>query len=214
MKIEKKKLLYLCLSLMMAAVIGAGASMAYFTDSAKRTNVFTMGHVDIELAEPSYEGDEQGTIRNLLPGSVIPKDPTVTIQQGSQDSYVRVRLDITGLNETQKAQLLERNSTGAYLHFDIGTEWTQSGEYFYYTGLYETGQKSGVLKEGQSVTLFTKVTLPGDEWGNEMAIKTFSIQVQAEAIQADNFEPRMESGEYGWYTKNGGNITTETYPKG
>lgn len=50
----KKKILAICLCLVLAAVAVVGASLAYFTDSKSATNTFTVGNVKIELIESRY----------------------------------------------------------------------------------------------------------------------------------------------------------------
>ena len=50
----KKKILAVCLCLVLAAVAVVGASLAYFTDSKSATNTFTVGNVKIELIESRY----------------------------------------------------------------------------------------------------------------------------------------------------------------
>lgn len=47
----KKKILSLCLAAVVAALAVFGASLAYFTDTDRTDNVFTVGNVDISLKE-------------------------------------------------------------------------------------------------------------------------------------------------------------------
>lgn len=208
---NKKKLTVLVTSLALVGMIGIGASLAYMTDNDTATNVITMGHVDVDLTEPNYPGGNKGgEIDNVKPGDNIIKDPTITVQEGSADTFVRVSINITGLTDGQKNQLLETNQNGTYKYFDINlSNWKESEGYFYYVGTYAEGQKAGVLKAGQSVELFKNVKIPST-WGNEMADKSFNIVVKAEAIQADNFDPAELNGVYGWYA-DGQPVKAETY---
>lgn len=207
---NKKKLTVLVTSLALVGMIGIGASLAYMTDNDTATNVITMGHVDIDLTEPNYPGDEDGEITDVKPGDSIVKDPTITVKQGSADTFVRVSVNITGLTDGQKNQLLEKNPNGTYKYFDINiANWKESDGYFYYVGTYAEGQDAGVLKAGQSVKLFENVKIPST-WGNEMADKSFNIVVNAEAIQADNFDPAELNGVYGWYA-DGQPVESEKY---
>lgn len=211
---NKKKLTVMVTSLALVGLIGVGASLAYFTDQDSATNIITMGHVDIDLTEPNYPGGTTGgEIENVKPGDQITKDPTITVQQGSENSYVRAKITVEGLDEEHANLLLAKNENGSYMYLDINTnDWLESTDgYFYYVGDAGNG-KDGVLKAGQSVELFTTVTIPGLGWGNEMADKSFSILVSAEAIQAANFEPSTNNGVYGWF-ENGTSITPDTYNK-
>ena len=50
----KKKLTALCLCVALLAVAVVGASLAYFTDTDKATNTFTVGNVSIKLIESQF----------------------------------------------------------------------------------------------------------------------------------------------------------------
>ena len=59
---NKRKLLTLALTLCMVAILAIGGTLAYFTDTDTKTNVFTVGNIDITLEE-IFPNDE------LMPGS-------------------------------------------------------------------------------------------------------------------------------------------------
>ena len=50
----KKKILVLALTIAMVAILAVGGSLAYLTDKESKTNVFTVGNVQIELLESQY----------------------------------------------------------------------------------------------------------------------------------------------------------------
>lgn len=82
----KKKITALCLCVALLAIAVVGASLAYFTDKTENVqNTFTMGGVKINLTEPEWNPDADHT---LLPGISYAKDPTITLERGSADSYV------------------------------------------------------------------------------------------------------------------------------
>ena len=95
---SKALLLTLCAVLLVAAsVLG---TMAYLTSTDSVENTFTVGSVAITLDEAKV--DENGTpVANadrveansykLMPGHTYTKDPTVTVEKGSESSYVRSR---------------------------------------------------------------------------------------------------------------------------
>ena len=185
---KNKKLKTLVGSLALVGAIAVGATLAYFTDSEDVTNVITMGNVDIDLEEPNYDpGDDDNTVENVKPGQSIVKDPTITVLEGSETAYVRAKLviNIDGvnapeLNEDEYNALVESMESELEDNIDINeTNWVKSGDYYYC-------QFS--LQAGESVKLFENVHIPED-WGNEIAEATITIDVTAEAIQAGNFEP-------------------------
>ena len=87
----KKKILALCLVVVLVATAITGVTLAYFTDVTEtKTNTFTAGNVDIELDEPKWDSTKE---HNIMPGASLDKDPTITVKQGSEDCYVF--LDVT-----------------------------------------------------------------------------------------------------------------------
>lgn len=101
----KKRIVSLSLVVALLAIAIVGTTMAYFTDQTEeKNNVFTVGKVDIELDEPKWNPDEG----HLVPTRVIPKDPTITVEETSEDAYVVLEmklnkyvefLKLVGLNE-------------------------------------------------------------------------------------------------------------------
>lgn len=187
-------------AVVLLALIGTGASLAYFTDRAETTNIITMGHVDIVIEEPHYEGrDNDNRVEDIVPGESITKDPTITLQEGSADAYVRAVLKMEGLDEERRKELLEG--------IEIRTGWYYNAEdnYYYY---------HAKLSEGESAVLFDAVTIPV-QWDSEQAAgKSFQIIVSAEAIQADHFEPQYNGDGTlitAWLDTDGNAITAENY---
>lgn len=197
---KNKKLISMVVAIALVAVIGVGATLAYFTDKDEATNVITMGHVDIELTEPEFDEatDDTKEITNVEPNQEIVKDPTITVAEGSEDAYVRATITYEGLDETQIEELA--------IEINAGWHFNEEDGYYYY---------NTKLMAGESAKLFDGFKIP-ETWGNEVADITFKINVNAEAIQADNFTPATETidgVEYvtGWYYSNGDAITAETY---
>lgn len=192
----KKKVLAAATSVALVAVVGIGATLAYFTDSEEQTNVVTMGHVDIDLTETSQEKDsiltENGLqFNNVMPGDVVSKVPTVTVVEDSQDAYIRMKMEISaeegsGITQQDLAELESRLSN----QITEGTGWTYDGEYYYY---------NKVMTAGEAVDFFTSVTVP-ETWANNTADESFSIKLTAEAIQAENVTPERMDGEDGMIT--------------
>lgn len=108
----KKKLLSLGVVLTMLALI-VGGTLAYFTDTTDtKENVFTVGKVDIELTEPNWNIDEEEVfVGHIVPGRIIEKDPTITVDTDSEDAWVFMEVEmnkyasflkLVGLNEGWK----------------------------------------------------------------------------------------------------------------
>ena len=95
-----KPLLTLCCALLLVAA-GVFGTLAYLTGTDTVNNTFTVGNVKITLDEArgTTEGTPvEGADRvkaneyHLLPGHTYTKDPTVTVEEGSDLSYVRMKV--------------------------------------------------------------------------------------------------------------------------
>lgn len=211
---NKKKLLALLTSLTLVAAVGIGATLAYFTDSDAATNVITMGHVDIDLDEPEFDeeaGDDK-TITDITPGQKITKDPTITVDEDSADAYLRATITFEGLTDGTNNTKNQISELLANINIDTEVSEASPAAWYYNSedGYYYYNTK---VSAGNSVELFTEVEIPAS-WGNEVADLTFKIIVSAEAIQADNFAPTLDTtGKFitAWEDANGDAITAETY---
>lgn len=92
----KKNIIALCLVVSLAAIALLSGTMAYFTDTTeKKTNAFTVGNVEISLAEPSWTASADHT---LIPKVHYAKDPTVTVAADSQDCYLFMEVSVNKYN--------------------------------------------------------------------------------------------------------------------
>lgn len=85
--LSRKALVVLSL-MMVLAVAAVGGTLAWLTDSTQEVkNTFTTSDIDITLAETT------GTSYKMVPGFTITKDPKVTVNTGSEDCWLFVKLD-------------------------------------------------------------------------------------------------------------------------
>ena len=93
----KKKVFAMAGALALVAAVGVGSTLAYFTDKDSAVNVVTTGHVDIDVVESTETGktnDLNGLdFKNVMPGQTIDKHAKVLVKSGSQDCYVRVKVN-------------------------------------------------------------------------------------------------------------------------
>lgn len=90
---KKKSVLLMAVAVMLVAAMSIGGMLAYFTDEDSKTNTFTVGKVDITLTEPQWDAEGYDeNIPTLIPSVTYVKDPTITVEEGSQDSYVFLTL--------------------------------------------------------------------------------------------------------------------------
>ena len=98
-KTSKALLLTICAVLLVAASVMG--TMAYLTSADEVKNTFTVGKVAIKLDEAKVDANGKAVepaVRvqtneyKILPGHTYTKDPTVTVEKGSDASYVRMKV--------------------------------------------------------------------------------------------------------------------------
>lgn len=238
---KTKKILITIMSVALIATVMIGGTWAYFTDAKEQENIVTLGHVQIRLDEPEFEKktteNDVVTYRmdDVLPTQTIIKDPTITVDEGSENCYLRVKIEVTGFENLpagstktadeyiaeledalQVVKAGEDIETGNSVSLNAiasdgrtASGWFKSGEYYYYCGdvnSTDEDTKKGVCKAGEVIPVFSRFTVP-EKWGNEVADAEFKISIYAEAVQADYFKPKRDQGDEG-------NITAWTYEDG
>lgn len=193
----KKKIVSIALAAALAATAIVGSSLAYFTDTEEKTNTFTVGNVDITLTEPKWDADINN--KDLIPGKTIPKDPTITVAEGSETAYTFMKVEVSeDFADLMKAYATE---TGKTTPEEVIAAWftTEASPKVMERNLEERYVILGVLspkEAGQSVTYFDEVKVPA-EVTQEMikANGTYTIKVTAYAIQAEGFYDETDKQE-------------------
>ncbi len=167
----KKKITAIALVVCLVAVAVVGGSLAYFTDTDKAENTFTVGNVDITLTEPNWEGSGSQDAPEVYPGEPLAKDPTVK-NTGANPCFVRVK--VTGLDCLAPAGNITYKTD--YVAGKLGDNWVKHTDgYFYYNQVLAVGDKTDAL--------FDQIVIPTD-LENGDAEAEFNVVVSAEAVQA------------------------------
>ena len=170
---NKKRLTGGVVALGLAALVAVGGSLAWFTDTESKTNTVTTGKVDITLTEKGPDGDAPNGIKyeNIMPGDTLLKE--VTITNVGEDAYVRLKVTVTGLSQEQAKELVFAKGANEFtLDFDAN-------------GVAYINAPKALEKATGTFVPFEKVVVP-TTWTNEMSTKTFTIDVEAQAIQLAN----------------------------
>lgn len=191
-----RKVLLLVASALLFVSLTVGLTVAYFTDNDEVKNVFTVGKVDISLDEEGAEENEDGsygqTYENVVPGEVYPKAPTITVEEGSLESYVRMIVTVKFENAVD-AELTGEKLDNIFVN--VADTWVlnaktvaddlTSVEYEYrYATTVAAPDADVVLKP-----IFTDVTFDGTVWNNELQqLNNMQINVEGHAIQAFGFD--------------------------
>lgn len=222
----KKKLTAVALIVALLAVAVIGGSLAYFTDETDTAvNTFTVGKVKIDLDEAKVNEngepvkgenvvqdpkDADRVIENtydLMPGLTYTKDPTVTVEKGSRECYVRAFVTLTNADKFMEVYRAHGMTIDKALEFfgdyDPAVWEAQNLNASAFDGTTITvefryvGPKStdGVIARDDAndtvlEPIITSVTLPN--WvTNEDAAKFpdgFQVNVVAQAIQTAGFD--------------------------
>lgn len=168
----KKSLLVGMLVFSLAALLVVGGTMAWFTDNAKVTNLFTAGTVEIKVNEHGFKD-----IEDWNPGDTTDKDVSV-ISNGSKQTYVRVKLTPVWYEGEEVADDVDADNVELILDADWEDNWVKSEGWYYYKEILNQG--------GETELLLDAVHLKGEETDDDYQGLTLCIEVEADAVQASN----------------------------
>lgn len=183
----KKKILSVALAASLAAVAVVSSSLAYFTDTDQKDNVFTVGNVDITLTEPNWDADLNN--KDLIPGKTIPKDPTITVDADSETAYTFMKVELSD----DFVDLLTAYATAEGIEdpAQVIDDWFVSEVQPKVMEMGDNYVILGVLSPkaaGESVTYFDEVTIPAAVTQEMIkADGVYTIDITAYAIQAEGF---------------------------
>ena len=192
---SNRKALLLTLCAVLLVVAAAVGTLAYFTDSEKAVNTFTVGKVGIDLNETDVDGDRntKANAYHLLPGHTYVKDPTVTVEKGSDPAYIRMLVTPSNMGALKTAFPKFIAQDGVFLLQNLVEGWNPAVWEFagYKDGVYEFRYHKTVSAPDKDVALeplFEAVVVPGEIGNDELAnLKGIQINVVAHAIQAAGF---------------------------
>ena len=156
-KVKKTLLTLVCAG---ALVVGSvAATMAYLTDTTETvTNTFTVGDIELTLEEttgPNYK---------VTPGADIKKDPVVTVEEGSETSWVFLEVD---------------DDLNSGLSWNLAEDWIPlegvSGVYYRGPVDASTGDVTFQVIAGDTVTVSEDIDGSVSELG-ELAFTAYAVQ--------------------------------------
>ncbi len=177
----KKRNLVLGSVVVLAALLVVGGTMAWFTaESDPVENKFTAGKVEIEL----HDDFPEDGISNVNPGDEHSK---VVYVENTGTIPIYVRVELTPEWKDAEGQDLGLTVSGADMAtFPILEGWELHEGWYYYTSPVAAGASTSNLIE--------EVIFAGAAMTNDYQGATFTLKVEAEAIQATN---GAADGEWG-----------------
>lgn len=174
-----KKTVAIIISAVIVCVGVIGGTLAWLTDSKEVTNTFTVGNINIELDESSFNANNA----KLVPGTTIEKNPTVTVKANSEKCFVYVMID---------NNLKANNKTIGTLN--IAADWeavaTQGNKTIYkYTSTVASATTDNSLP-----AVFTQVAISGTDitktdLDEMVTVVNKTVEVKAYAHQATSQIP-------------------------
>lgn len=175
--------------LALVLVIGcvAGGTVAWLVAKTEPVvNTFTYGNINITLTEAAGGADKQFKI---IPGTVIEKDPKVTVKAGSEACWLFVKVEEVGAIST---------ITTDPVHYAIDTGWAQlkdkdgkdvSGVYYRLVDAVDNDTAFNVLKDNKIIVSgeLTKETING------YAVQQPTLTFTAYAVQKENIDTAADA---------------------
>lgn len=177
---KQLKSIVTALSIVLVICLTVAGTITYLQDSTDPVvNTFTTSDVSIKLEETT------GGTYKMVPGDVIPKDPTVTVSADSEDCYVFVKIEKTENFDT-------------YLTAVIADGWekvsTQDNVYYRVVKNSDKDREFSVLADDQ-VTVNPTVTKEMMEALNAEGAKLPQLTFTAYAIQSANLTNQPNTTE-------------------
>ena len=142
----------------LVAALGVNATYAWLTDTTEAvTNTFTVGNVDIDLEETT--GDEY----KMVPGTILIKDPKVTVEAGSEDCWLFVEVEKVGgvvswtEEDAEGVEIVQNRTFDHFVDYEIADGWIEleDGVYYREVAASNADQLFPVLKDNRVVVLDT-----------------------------------------------------------
>lgn len=208
---KTRKILAMAACAVLLVCISVGATVAYLTSTDEVKNTFTVGKVAITLDEAKVDADGQELTGekaervktnsyHLYPGHDYDKDPTVTVKQGSDASYIKLVVTVNHKKELDAIfkTLAAQDPAIALKDVVVGydsTNWVLKSNTYNDTDntrTYEFWYKETVAAPIADVkldALFDQIKVPECITSEQLATisSNLSINITAYAIQADGF---------------------------
>lgn len=195
-----KKRIFIAAVLVLVISLAAYGTMAYLTAKETAHNIITAGSIQVELLDKTQPERTAGMEEDfsqwpdftavypngmaIMPGTEASKLVAVKKLEGSADCWVRVRIMDRMVLADGSLRELSANEVG--MDLDL-THWIESADGWYY---YRTPLTS---ENPTTAPLFTTVSFSAQGMGNEYQGASYSIEIEAQAVQSDHNTPSGDS---------------------
>lgn len=196
--------------MMMLMIVTVGGTVAWLTASTDTVeNVFTTSDINITLLENKLEYGEDGKPKldttnwvegnanyKMVPGLVLPKNPTVTVLSGSEPCYVFVKVEevAASIPGAEGAEPTSKAFTN-YISYEMNlgeNAWKEvvgvSGVYYYKQPATTADTVLPALIKNDQIKVNTTVTKADMEDLKKDGASEPKLKFTAYAIQSENLE--------------------------
>ena len=201
-------------AIVLALVLLIGSMLAYFTDTDKATNVFTLGdEINISVIENNAwtEGTTENqytnpNAENIHPGATVSKEPSIKNESTTTPAYVFAEVIVpcyASTGTTADTPLFTLNNIGsgwAKISSDETANTTDKTiTYIYAYASSASGPMTSLAKEATTTPVFTTVTLAPTLTAEQKATapSNTNIVVNGYGIQIDNLGSTNPNTIYG-----------------
>lgn len=160
----KKRNIMIGSAILLAVMLVAGGTMAWFTAEAKVENKFKAGTVALKINDTFVMENAQ----NVNPGDKYDKVVSIT-NEGTKRAYIRVKL----------TPLFDNELDTSVVTYPILENWVLHTDGWYY-------YKNIVIPGATTTNIIKEVKFAGAAMNNDYQGASFTLTVDAEAIQATN----------------------------
>ena len=179
---KKRKLKIALIALLCTVLFYIGTTVAYlFSVAGPVENVFTIGDIKLSLTETTGESYQ------LIPGKVISKNPKVTVEGGSEDCWLFIKVTKTEYFDD-------------YIESEIEPGWTRLGGYdgVYYRNVVKSagGSDFHILKN-DSITVkdnLTEEKMSGITALPKITFKAYAIPSHSIETAVDAWKQILKEG--------------------
>lgn len=172
-KFRKPLILLASTAVLLCAMVGG--TLAWLTSTTEDvTNTFTPAHVTCAIDE-NFDGTTKENVQIKNTGDI--------------DAYIRARVVVSWKDSAGNIFGQTPTSDEYYVDYVLGNDWQAGGDgYYYYTSKVAPGSSTSVL--------ISKAGLKGDEPSHLPDGYSLSVEIIAEAIQAEGVNSKGESAVY------------------
>ena len=181
---NRKKIFMLAIAACLLVLSIAGTSLAYFTDTDAKTNVFTSGNVDITL-------DYNNADTRLYPGQTYTDKAASIKNVGTEEAYVGAIIDITlptgivnPLTADQIAVIFTNLNTNTTVKYE-----TITGGYRIYCVV---ANKLSTTDGQNTAKIFDSISIPA-AWGHAEVSNLEEIKITGYAVQTVGFDDAVSA---------------------